>query len=337
MEGQILLFNFFGLHNMDHWVMILLFLLIEEAVVCLALLCFKLILTTIISMKEKDGTSIRKDIIFASGYSAFSVFFLTTLMLGLFFGGYYTTGLIDIITLLNIAVIPTMVAVEFLYAYVKWGKTWALSKTACLTLMNNILPFIICVNLIYGAYLMHTPWFLLEPKDCLKDEPARQYQCLKEFDKINRMGFSSLPLSVGVCEGTSDLGLKDDCYGDLAGKNASMNLCERIREESKRQMCKSNVVLSLGDVKGCETLTRGPWRNYCLRYLAKQLNETSICDMMAADESRAVENEMTWCLHDVAENARNKSLCASLAERELIRQCEASVEWRIKDDMKTHK
>lgn len=162
---------------------------------------------------------------------------------------------------------------------------------------------------------------------------------------------------LGVCANEGDPALADQCQFDAGNQLGSMvtdpATCEAIPHTYGRFYCILSYAQEHSDADACEMLGKVPEDRFdCLRSVAVDTRDHTLCDQFPANESVACHENIIWneavesqnvtaceriseevgrgaCIHEIARLQANVTLCARIPDVESRRYCQTAMELDI--------
>ncbi len=144
--------------------------------------------------------------------------------------------------------------------------------------------------------------------------------CQKVVDPINkRKCLYDLAIAknrVGICDeiAKTDPGIANNCYAELAKKNADPSFCRKMTLYSED--CIADAAYAANDEKVCYKIEEYRLRNRCVGNVAAQKKDASLCDYMYNDMGARDD-----CLFKVAIAAGKPELCNQIQTGSLKNAC----------------
>jgi hypothetical protein len=102
----------------------------------------------------------------------------------------------------------------------------------------------------------------------------------------------SNPAMIAVCEAENTQNKRDVCFGVEADKQRDPELCVRVVDDEKRDQCFANLFDGYIEYAECinyvDSITDSNFKEGCYQYLAVQEKDTSYCDSIENESTRAI-------------------------------------------------
>jgi hypothetical protein len=138
-----------------------------------------------------------------------------------------------------------------------------------------------------------------------------------------------------LCNYILDTTGKDMCYYDIAISQIDLLICDKMSLDNKdsliyknRYSCYSSIAFLKKDEKICDKIDGLNQKNYCYYGLAITKTDLLICDKVSTEDKSFNQDR---CYASIAYLKKDKNICSHISNKTLNEQCNALVEFGIKN------